>query len=214
MTLYCTDADLLSWEPDLPREASFASQTLLANVAASLAGTTLTLASGSFADSRVRAGHVVVLSGTVSGCFPILSVDSPTTCTISAQHEGLLDEPPTPAPAGTAASVSVTVRTFAPQRIVTSEMLTRLGGVEPTGSQRITNVAALRRPAVLGTLHMVYSALSAAGGDESADLIVRAELYERLFRRSLRAIIVEVDTNGDGEPDLRRMLRSARLVRA
>lgn len=211
--IYCTDADLLSWEPDLPREASFAAQTLLSSAAASLDGTTLTLASGSFIDQRIRAGHVAVLSGTVSGCYPILSVDSATTCTISALHEGLLDNPPTTAPAGTAASVSVTVRTFAPQRIVTCEMLTRLGGVDPASRQRITNVSAMKRPAVLGALHMIYSALSAAGGDEAADLIVRAELYEKLFRRSLRAVIIEVDTDNDGEPDLRRMLRSARLQR-
>jgi hypothetical protein len=210
---YCTDADLLAWEPDLPREASFASQTLLSGATASLAGTTLTFATALLGDRRIRAGHVAVLTGTVSGCYPIVSVDSLTECTISAQHDGLHETPRVTAPAGSASTVSVTIGTFAPQRIATSEMLTRLCGVDPTGPHRITNASALRRPAVLGTLHMIYTALSAAGGDDAADLIVRAELYEKLFRRSLRAVTVDIDTNADGEPDLRRMLRTARLVR-
>src|SRR5437762_851408 len=42
MTTYCTDVDLIQWEPNLLKDAAFASQTLIAGTA-NLAGSTLTI---------------------------------------------------------------------------------------------------------------------------------------------------------------------------
>ena len=76
------------------------------------------------------------------------------------------------------------------------------------------NDAVLRKPCVLGTLQMIYNAMAVvAPADERADLIVRAELYERLYRKSLRGVTVEIDTNGDGVADARRMLRLVQFTR-
>jgi len=83
MTTFCTDIDLLHWEPNIFRDAAFASQMLLSG-SADLAGTTLTIASGSLIDSHVPADSVVVLGGTIAGSYPIVSVDSATTCTIGS----------------------------------------------------------------------------------------------------------------------------------
>ena len=209
--MYCTDTDLLRWEPMIAAEAAFASQTLLTSSAA-LAGTAVTISVGSLTDSRVRAGHVAVLTDAVSGCFPILSVNSSTTLTISVLHEGLPDEL---APVGTAGSgLNIAVRTFGPQRQIVSEVLTWMAGIEPGSTATITNPDVLRKPAVLGTLQMIYNGMAAAASkDDSADLIVRAELYERLYRKSLRGVTVEVDTNGDGVADARRPLRMVQFAR-
>lgn len=122
---------LLPWEPNLFRDAAFASQTLLAGIA-DLVGTSLTLATGSLVD----------------------------------------------APADAA----------------------------------IINLEALRRPCVLGTLHLIYSALAAAA-EEPAQLIVRAELYERLYRRSLEQAVLQLDLNADGRADTIRRLNIVNLVR-
>ena len=210
--MYCTDTDLLRWEPMIAAEAAFASQTLLTS-AAGLSGTTLTIGAGSLTASRVRAGHVAVLSGPINGCFPIIRVDSASALTLSVMHEGLPDEL---APVGDASSdLTVSIRTFGPQRQIVSELLTWMAGIAPgSTSASVTNADVLRKPCVLGTLHMIYNGMAAAADtDESADLLVRAELYERLYRRSLRSISVEIDTNGDGVADTRRPLRLVQFAR-
>ncbi|HEV2294580.1 MAG TPA: hypothetical protein VGR35_12055 [Tepidisphaeraceae bacterium] len=76
----------------------------------------------------------------------------------------------------------------------------------------MTNPIALKKPAVLGTLQMIYSALAAAAATPQT-LATRAELYERLYRRALRNTVVELDLNGDGEADTVRPLNVMQLQR-
>ncbi|MFT3785270.1 MAG: hypothetical protein QM770_03775 [Tepidisphaeraceae bacterium] len=221
--IYCNDSDLLAWEPNLAAEASFAAQTLLQQDV-TLDGSTLILSGDgpSFDDSRVRAGHIAVLGGSMPGCFPIIALTTASRAVISRSHE-LLPAAGAATPenaasfavaVGTGTGIPLAVRTFAPQRMVVSEVLRRLAGVDETRGETLLNTASLKRPAVLGTLQMIYNALAAAGGDGAAELIVRAELYERLYRRSLRNVVVEIDTDGDGRANVQRLLRTARLVRA
>lgn len=212
--MFCTDADLLHWEPLIAQEAAFASQTLL-SAGATMGGTTLTIGIGSLEASRVRAGHIAVLSGSIEGCFPIVSVDSPSAMTLSILHEGLATDATQTAPLPTAASgLNVVVRTFGPQRQIVSELLAWMCGIDPASGASVLNADVLRKPCVLGTLHMIYNAMAAvAPADDRADLIVRSELYERLYRKSLRGVNVEVDTNGDGVADARRMPRLVQFTR-
>jgi len=74
-TPFCTDADLLPWEPNIFRDAPFASQTLLAGTG-TLSGTDFTIDSGSFEDAGIDANHVIALGGDADGCFPIASIDA------------------------------------------------------------------------------------------------------------------------------------------
>lgn len=213
--MYCTDTDLLRWEPTLFAEAAFASQTLL-SADCTLGGTTLTLAGGaSFEASRVRAGHVATISGTAAnGGFPIISIESATSATVSVLHDGLDALPPLTAPiVDAAAALRVTVRTFSPQRQIVSELLSWMSGIRPGTAARVMNASVLRRPCALGTLHMIYNAMAAAAMQDSADLIVRAELYERLYRKSLRGVVVELDLDGDGRVDAQRALRLVQFAR-
>src|SRR5262245_28944842 len=115
MNVFCTDLDLLHWEPNIFRDAVFASQTLLAR-AASLAGTTLTIASGSLIASHATADNVVVLAGSIAGSFPIVSIDSATVCTISVMYDELFpdEDGPVPSPIGTGSGLTFTIRTFWP----------------------------------------------------------------------------------------------------
>jgi sulfur carrier protein ThiS len=208
---FCTDIDLLHWEPNLLREASFASQTLLSGTG-QLSGTSFTLDSGSFLTSHVEPGQVIVLSGPISGCFPIVSVESETELMLSVLYDqlGIGSDSPQPSPIATASNVSFVVRTFWPQRRVSSELLTQSAGVDDPA--KILNPHALRRACVLGTLQLIYSALAAAA-QEPAAFIVRADLYERLYRRALRKATLDIDTNADGETDTRRNLNVLELRR-
>ena len=217
MTTFCTDIDLLHWEPSILRDAAFASQTLLAGTG-DLAGTTFTLDTpgASFTTSHVEADHVIVLNGGTSGCYPIVSVDGATQLTISTLFDGLfpLSGNPVPIPVGAAVDLTFVVRTFWPQRRVVTELLLQAAGLDPVlhSVDRVTNPQALRKACALGSLHMIYSALAAAA-EEPAAYGIRAELYERLYRRALRGARVELDLNGDGAADAVRPLNVLHMQR-
>jgi hypothetical protein len=211
MSPFCTDTDLLHWEPALLRSALFVSQTLMSG-SGDLSGTTFTVATGSFMSSHIEANQAIVLDGTINGSFPIVSVDSATQLTLSVLYDQLLDENPEPSPIASATGVPFTIRTFWPQRQVISEMLVQAVGLDPDDSGQIVNADALRRPCVLGAIQMIYSALAAAAS-EPAPLNVRADLYERLYRRALRNTRVELDRDGDGHADVVRALNVLELKR-
>ncbi len=217
---FCTDTDLLHWEPNLLREAAFASQTLLSG-AGDLAGTTFTIDSpvgASLLASHVTANQVIVLTGGTSGSYPIVSVDSATQLTLSVLYDGLFPVSGgsgVASPVGSALDLTFAIRTFWPQRRVVSDLLLAAAGLNPTRVDLdavVINPSALKKAAVLGTLQMIYSALAAAAA-EPEPLATRADLYERLYRRALRGTIVELDLNGDGEADTARALNVLHLQR-
>jgi hypothetical protein len=219
--LYCNDADLLAWEPGLLKDATFASQTLIAGVA-DITGTSLTIAgSGPTFDTQVvEAGQVAVLtSGPLAGCYVITAVTSPTALELSVLYDDFFPTSGVAPPAvevGSATGVPYVVRTFRPQRQLVSEMLERavgLLGFDPCAPvATILNPQGLRRACALGTLQLIYSAVAAAA-DEPARYSVRADLYERLYRRALLRTQVDVDLDGDGRAEARRSPGLLRLVR-
>ncbi|HYO10573.1 MAG TPA: hypothetical protein VER17_16515 [Tepidisphaeraceae bacterium] len=220
---FCTDIDLLHWEPNIARDAGFASQTLIAGTG-NLAGAVFTLASGSLTAAHVTPGQVMVVTGANSASYPIVSVEGATQCTLSALYDDLFPPggagggaggaPPAAVPVGSGNGLSFVVRTFWPQRRVVSELLLQAAGLPPTAdaADRIVNPSALKRPCALGTLHMIYSALAAAAPDAPA-LEVRVELYEKLYRRALRSARLELDLNGDGRADTARALNVLEMKR-
>jgi len=210
---FCTDIDLLYWEPDLFRSAAFASQLLLAG-SGSLSGTTFTIDAGSLLEAHVAAGQAIVLGGAIDGCYPIVSVNSATELSLSVLYEGL---DVLPGPVGSAAGLSFAIRTFWPQRKLVSDMLRLAAGVGAESGApaeaAIANPEALRRPCALGTLHLIHSAMAAASS-EPGRLAIRAELYERLYRRSLMRTRVQIDVNGDGLAERVRHLGLIEMARA
>lgn len=219
---FCTDIDLLHWEPRLLMDATFASQTLISGTG-DLTNTTFTSDAGvaSFIDSHIQADQVLCLGpGAVSGCFPIVSVNSSTQLTISALYDKLFpissDEAPEPTNVGTAADLPFVVRTYWPQRRLVSDLLLQAAGMNPAkvaaNPSLIINPGSLRRACALGTLQMIYSSLSAPSEDQPA-YQVRADLYERLYRRAVYSARLELDLNGDGETDSVRQLNVLRFRR-
>jgi len=214
---FCTDTDLLHWEPTLFQDAAFASQTLISGTNATLAGTALTIPSGSFTASHVVPGGVVALTGGTSGCYPIVTVDAATQLTLSTMYDGLFPVSggaAVPSPAGSATGLAYAVRTFWPQRQVVAELLLQASGVDPARhtADAVLNPDALRKPNALGAIQMIYSALAAAAAAPGV-YAIRAELYERLYRRALRSARVDLDLDGDGIADVTRALNVLELQR-
>jgi hypothetical protein len=217
---FCNDIDLLYWEPNVLADAAFVSQTLDAGTG-DLAGTAFERTTGAaFTDAGVAAGHVLVLSGAIAGCFPITAVPGPDELEISVLYDELFPSTGAPPPAlayAIAAGVTFAVRTFWAQRRTVSDLLLQAVGIVPGTAEAATasvlNPQALRRACALGTLQMVYSAVAAAA-DEPASFNIRADLYERLYRRALRHAQVDLDLDGDGRADCRRSPGLLRLQRA
>lgn len=212
MPTFAKDIDLLHWEPTIFRDAAFVSQTLVA-ATGSLSGTQFTLPDSLFGGAEIVDAEVICLGGAIDGCFPIVSIDSPTQLTLSVLYDKFGADPPTAGRVGPDADdIPFAIRTFWPQRAVVTELLLQLLELSPGQFDAVLNPQALRRACTLGALQMIYSAMSAVSADATA-LRVRAELYERLYRRALRVARVELDLDGDGEADARRALNVLPLVR-
>jgi hypothetical protein len=81
--VFCSDVDLLYWEPDILKEAALASQTLDTGTG-DVSGTSFVAATGgSFIDQKIQAGQVIVLSGALTGCFAITAVTDATHLQVS-----------------------------------------------------------------------------------------------------------------------------------
>jgi len=216
MLTFCNDIDLLHWEPNVLRDAAFASQALISGTG-NLAGSTFTIASGSFLTAHIAQEQVIILTGATSGSYPIVSVDSATQLTLSVLYDGLFPTSgdPAPSPPGTANGLDYVIRTFWPQRRIVSELLLQAAGLDPSDPEsepKLLNPEALQRACTVGTLHLIYSALAAAAEDPE-NLRMRVQLYERLYRRALRSATVKLDLNLDGRLDLLRRLNVMDLER-
>jgi hypothetical protein len=178
-----------------------------------LSGTSFTITAGSFTTAGIEPGHVITLGGSIDGSFPVLAVNSATSLTLSVLYDRLLPEESAvdARPIGAASALPFTIKTCKPQIAVIGELLHQ--AIDVTDPTVILNPQDLRRPAALGTLQMLYSASAAVSIDE-ADLAVRTQMYERLYRRALRAAKIELDLNHDGRTDLIRCPALPRLHRS
>ncbi|WP_428940570.1 hypothetical protein [Fontivita pretiosa] len=213
MQPFATDSDLLHWEPGLLRDAAAVAQTLLSGTG-TLAGTTFTIASGSLLDAHIAPEHVITIGSPIDSSFQIVSVDDASNLTLSVIDTALDPDngPAQPWAPFSGSNLGYAIRTFWPQRRIVSELLLQAAGVKPQNAASILNRDVLRRPCVLGSLHLVYTALSAAA-TEPLPLLNRAEMYERLYRRALRNTAVDIDLDGDGVFDTRRTLNVLKLIR-
>ena len=218
MTTFATDTDLLHYEPNLFRDAAFASQTLIAGTG-DLAGSVFSISAGSFNAAHVTPDQVIVLTGATSGSYPIVSVDSATQLTLSVLYDGLYPTSgdPVPSPPGTASGLAYVVRTFWPQRRIVSELIVSACGLDPAdveaAAEQIVNPVALKHACTLGSLHLVYSALAAAAEEPTEALLDRVSEYERRYRAALRAARVQLDLDGDGHAEIVRPLSVVELQR-
>ena len=209
--MFAQDRDLLILEPALLRDAAWAGQRTL-SVNATLAGTTLTLASGSFTDAGVESGAIALFDGLA---IEFVTINTPTTATISLLRTRR-DSNPVPPPA--ASNRPLRVYTFAPQRELVHRALLTMIGVDPDGSGPLTetsiaNPGDLVRLESLGTLEVIY-----AGADPAAGAPVtpphRSAMYRQRFHEERARVSAFLDLDADGIPECRRHLAMFHLTRA
>lgn len=195
--MFSQDRDLVVFEPGLMRDVAWAGQRRLSTVGG-ISGTQLTITTGSFVDAGVTGGHVVLFDGIT---LEVVSVDSPTTASVSLMRADVLGAsvPPLDAPART-----MSVTDFSPQRAIVHRQILSMLGLDATSetahgadASSVTNPGALRRLETLGTLHLIYAGASApARGVDRYEQ--RAALYLERFRRERESVVAMIDTDGDG----------------
>lgn len=214
---FCTDMDLLYYEPDVFVSAAAAAQTIV-NGSGVLTGSSLATVEN-LANLPIEARMVAVLSGAANATVAIAQVQPPYAMSISVLHEGLFGEDGQTTPVGLGANgqVSYSVRSFWAQRQIVSDLLIQAcrgrDGDDLRGGAAIVNSDAFRKPAVLGTLQMIHNALAAASTDTAGHFAARAEMYERLYRRAMRSVIARIDLDGDGVAEVTRGLNLVEFVR-
>lgn len=209
--MFAHDRDLLTLEPALLRDAAWATQRTL-SVNATLAGTTLTLAAGSFADAGVEPGDIALFDG-----LPVefVAIDSPTQAAVSLLR-ARRDAPALPPPPGT--NRPLRVYSFAPQRELVHRAVLTMAGVDPDGNgpltgSSITNPGDLVRLEALGALELIYAAADPAAGGPVTHA-QRADMYRRRFHEERARVPVFIDFDADGVAEARRSLALITLTRA
>lgn len=214
--MFASDRDLLVLEPYLFRDHAWVGQRLVRG-AASLSGTTLDFSTVDIEldAAHVSAGCVVTVAGS---SYEITGEIGTKTAAVSrlrasreAQSIGI----------GDTDFGDAWIVTFAPQIAMVHRQVLRMAGIEPDapgpvdgrlGEEAITNGAALAALEALGTLHLIFAAASSVAGLTSPAAI-RSQMYRDLFREEKRRVSVELDTNGDGLPDVSRRLNVSQFVR-
>lgn len=217
---FSTDRDLLALEPNLFRDVAWSAQTRLSANDAAVASTTLTSASSDFAAARIAPGMIALVN---DAPLEIVSVDSPTTLTVSRLRDDPSDDAIAPLPV--ALGGALRIATFGPQReIVHRQLLTALGldpapadagqpaSDRPTAAQ-VVNPRDLALVESLGALHLILSAAAALVG-ESSTLWTRAALHRDRFDHARRRLAAQLDLDQDGVADAIRHITVVHLTRA
>jgi hypothetical protein len=208
--MFATDADLLDYEPNLFRDVMWVSQRLVdGQGAVSASVLTMSSADAGFDAAGVTTGNVAFVGG---AAFEVLERISSTAVRLSRPR-------PTPdyvqIPVANIAGGPARVATFAPQLAIVHAQLLRMLGIEPgePAESDITNPSALRRVECLGALHLIFAAAGSLTAPDSP-INQRAEFYRTRFANERERVVVKLDTDGGGEPDVIRKLNVFQMLRA
>ena len=208
--MFAMDRDLVIVEPGLFREVKWNGQRLLSGTG-DLSGTTLTLTSGSFVDSGIEAGHVVLID---SVPMEVASVESASVATVSILRS---DTSSNVIPGQDANGALVEVFTFEPQIEIVHRQVMAMIGIdldddEGLGDAAVTNPGALVVLEALGALHLIYASAGAPGRGGEA-FLERSRVYQQRFSMQRGVVVVLIDLDGDGIAETRRHPNSFVLTR-
>lgn len=208
--MFATDRDLLTLEPNLPRDIGWIGQRLVKGVG-DVAGTTLTMTEQDigFDIVGVETGHIAVVGGTA---YEILDVIDNTRLTLSR----LRADPEGPAlPPSPVTGADVRIPTYTPQIALAHAQLLAMLGIDGDDltEASITNPGELAHFESLSALHLIFTAAAALATDTSPAAFKAALYRDRLAAERAR-VTARIDTTGDGRPDATRRPSAISLIRA
>jgi hypothetical protein len=215
--MFALDRDLLALEPYLFRDHAWVGQRLTRGIGSVSDGLiTMDSSDVEFDVAQVAIGCVAtylgasfeIIGGITTKHAAVSRVRASVTgATIHVEDTGLVD---------------IAIVSFRPQITLVHRQVLRMAGIEPDapapaagrlGESAVTNGAALVTLEALGALHLIFAAAASVAGP-SSPAMARAQMYRELFREERRRVVVELDTDGDGRPDVERRLNVVQFVRA
>ncbi|HWB54384.1 MAG TPA: hypothetical protein VG722_09330 [Tepidisphaeraceae bacterium] len=208
--MFCQDSDLLYWD------SLIFTYTQVGQLVLSSTGTlsdTVISVTIDLSQYDVQAGQVAILSGAVSGQFPIQDVTS-SSMTISLLSAGLIPDDGSAGhavnPSLTTGSVAFSIRTFWQYRRIISDQLLAAAGIAPSPAgvtPTLLNPQDFKRASALGALSLVYDAMAVANiGTSPTHWQDRSDAYSTLYLQAVRSIRAQLDWDGDGKADELRYL--------
>lgn len=213
--MFALDRDIAQVEPNVFRDFVWLGQVITRGTA-SVSGTTLEASAqdNGFAGNGIQSGSVVSVGGV---SLEVIDVLAPTLLTVGRLRE---DMGATARPGPTIASSPFHIMTFRPQLEWVHRQLLAMLGVAATinpdqvslPEARITNPWELVRAEVYGALHLIYAAAGSALASDHP-INQRASLHRQMFRDERMRVVVQIDLDGDGKPDVLRRMNVGQLVR-
>lgn len=200
---FSTDRDLLLYEPTLFNDLPWVSQQRLNVTDGKIVGTILSSASAGFEEAEIGQGSVLLVNNE-----PVEVIERMDQATLIVSLPRMRTTSGA-IPPGDVQSAAVIARTFAPQASLVRGSLLRLLGLETADA--VVSLSLMSRLESLGTIERVFGSAAALTGDSDA-LIFKSAEYRRRFREAASRSPVQIDTTGDGLPDEKRYVGSARLV--
>jgi hypothetical protein len=192
--MFAKDRDLVVLEPVLHRDVAWVGQRRISTTG-SIVGTSLTLNTGSFIDSEIAAGHVVIFDDAV---LEVVSIESATQATVSLMRASVESNA---IPRLDATNRSVVVYDYSPQLAIVHRQVLTMIGLDPDDADFdesvVTNPGALVRLEALGTLHLIYAG-AAAPGRGGSKFEHRAKMYQQRFVNERERVVAMIDLDGDG----------------
>lgn len=214
--MFANDRDLLVLEPYLFRDFAWVGQRLTRGMGAVTDGViSLESVDVELDVAQVAAGSVATFLGSSYEVVGGVTTKNASISRLRASATG-----PTIRVEDTAL-VDISFVSFRPQIAMVHRQALRMAGVEPDapapltgrlGETAITNGVALVTLEALGALHLIFAAAASVAGPSSS-ATARAEMYRDLFREERRRVVVELDSDGDGRPDVERRLNVVQFVR-
>lgn len=209
--MFANDRDLLALEPNVFEDAAWAGQALVEADDGVVVGPALTSATADFEAAGVDTGHVALVNGVALEVLERVGAGALLVSLVRATPGDA------PIPASPVTGATVRVSTFAPQMRVAHEEVMRALGLATDGdgapnASHVMNPRAAVRAEALGALALVYGALAARVGEDSAHW-VKARAYEERYARERNRVVVALDLDGDGEADATRRASTARMRR-
>jgi len=214
MTPLCTESDLLTLEPAIVAAAALADFHAMEKAAGTLAGTTLTLNSGSFTTAGVAPGMVAIVrladDSAGANCEIVSAAAGTATVSLIRPRDG--DAVP-PAVSG---AVTVTVLNLrAMIEGVGDELVALLKGVcdRDVDPATITWSGPVRSAAAMGVLARLMR-ITAATTHLINVLPAKQKAYEDAYAALRRSLVAHIDLDGDGRADRTVYTGSVELERA
>ena len=214
---FCSDVDILRYEPVLFGELHLQCQVLCSGSGGVLDGTSFTVSDNDLVASGVQAGGVIYLRDgepIVGGCFEIVSVESASELTVSVIRGDKEEAAVGPA---SASEVEYRISTFGPQINEAEFELSEQFGMQPGDAEsdltvdEVLDTGSLKRMCVFSVISSVYAMLASGAGDEN--FWKKSLYYRRLFEKAKERSKVCFDTDVDGVAEKKKAGGWSRLRR-